>query len=86
MTSGVHRSARHDSALRHTTGQALYIDDMPEPPGTLHAALILSPLASGLLRKLDLSAVVTAPGVVAVVGATDPRVVSARLRLTNLLF
>ena len=71
MTAGVHRSARHDSALRHTTGQALYIDDMPEPPGTLHAALILSPLASGLLRKLDLSAVATAPGVVAVLGATD---------------
>ena len=71
MTAGVHRSARHDSALRHTTGQALYIDDMPEPPGTLHAALILSPLASGLLRKLDLSAVATAPGVVAVLGVTD---------------
>ena len=69
--AGVHRSARHDSALRHTTGQALYIDDMPEPPGTLHAALILSPLASGLLRKLDLSAVATAPGVVAVLDATD---------------
>jgi xanthine dehydrogenase large subunit len=71
MKSGVHSARRHDSALKHTTGEALYIDDMPEPPGTLHAALILSPVASGRLHKLDLSAVTTAPGVLAVLGAAD---------------
>ncbi len=42
---------RHDSALKHVTGQALYIDDMPEPPGTLHGALVLSPIASGRLEQ-----------------------------------
>ena len=71
MTSSVHRAARHDSALKHATGQALYIDDMPEPPGTLHAALVLSPVASGRLRKLDLSAAAAAPDVVVVLGAGD---------------
>jgi len=71
MTSTVHRAARHDSALKHTTGRALYIDDMPEPPGTLHAALVLSPVASGRLRKLDLAAAAAAPGVVAVLDAGD---------------
>jgi xanthine dehydrogenase large subunit len=64
----VNTSRRHDSALKHVTGQALYIDDMPEPAGTLHAALILSPVSAGYLRKLDLAMVSSAPGVVAVLG------------------
>lgn len=67
----VHTSRRHDSALKHASGQALYIDDLPEPAGTLHAALILSPLAAGRLRKLDLAAVAASPGVVAVLGPKD---------------
>ena len=29
----------HDSAAKHVAGEALYIDDMPEPPGTLHARI-----------------------------------------------
>ena len=57
----VHASRRHDSALKHVTGQALYIDDIAEPAGTLHAALILSPVAAGRLRKLDLAPVASAP-------------------------
>jgi xanthine dehydrogenase large subunit len=67
----VHTSRRHDSALKHVTGQALYIDDMPEPAGTLHAALILSPVAAGRLRKLDLAPALSSPGVVAVLGPND---------------
>jgi len=65
---GVHASLRHDSALKHVTGQALYIDDMPEPAGTLHAALVLSPIAHGRLRKVE---VPSSPGVVAVLGPDD---------------
>ncbi len=71
MKGAVHSAPRHDSALKHVTGQALYVDDMPEPPGTLHAALVLSPGASGRLRKVDLAAVAALPGVVAVLGAHD---------------
>ena len=71
MTTTVRHAVRHDSALKHTTGQALYIDDMLEPPGTLHAALVLSPVASGRLRKLDLAAVAAMLGVVAVLGPND---------------
>ena len=26
----------HDSSLRHSTGQAIYIDDMPEQENLLH--------------------------------------------------
>ena len=32
----------HDSARRHVTGEALYIDDLPEPAGLLHVQLGLS--------------------------------------------
>jgi len=68
VKGGVHTSQRHDSALKHVTGQAVYIDDMPEPAGTLHAALVLSPVAHGRLKKLD---VPHGPGVVAVLGPDD---------------
>lgn len=68
MKGAVHTSQRHDSALKHATGQALYIDDMPEPAGTLHAALVLSPIAHGRLKTVEVPA---APGVIAVLGPKD---------------
>ena len=71
MKGQVHTAQRHDSALKHVTGQALYIDDIAEPPGTLHAALVLSPIASGACSKLDLSTAASSPGVVAVFAAGD---------------
>ncbi len=71
MKGAVHTAQRHDSALKHATGQAVYIDDMPEPPGTLHGALVLSPVASGRLRRLDLSAAAASAGVVAVLTTAD---------------
>ncbi|MFI4998901.1 MAG: molybdopterin cofactor-binding domain-containing protein, partial [Reyranellales bacterium] len=71
MKGGIHTAQRHDSALKHVTGQAVYIDDMPEPPGTLHAALVLSPVAAGRVAKLDLSAAAASPGVKGVFAAGD---------------
>ena len=61
----------HESAALHATGQALYTDDLPEPQGTLHVALGVSPLAHGRLAGLDLADVLAAPDVVAVVTAAD---------------
>ncbi|MEM9147337.1 MAG: xanthine dehydrogenase molybdopterin binding subunit [Pseudomonadota bacterium] len=61
----------HDSALGHVTGAARYIDDLPEPAGTLHAALGLSDRAHADLTRLDLDAVRRAPGVVLVLTAED---------------
>ena len=71
MSGGVHTARRHDSALKHVTGQALYIDDMPERPGTLHAALVLSTVACGRLKTLALETSKGMPGVVAVLGPQD---------------
>jgi xanthine dehydrogenase large subunit len=67
----VGKGLAHDSALKHVTGTAAYIDDMPELPGTLHAALILSPVAHGRLKSVDTSAALAMPGVVRIVLAND---------------
>ncbi len=61
----------HDSAEKHVSGRALYIDDMPEPQGLLHLALGLSAKAHARITKLEFAAVRAAPGVVAVFGAED---------------
>jgi xanthine dehydrogenase large subunit len=71
IVGAVHTDQRHDSAHKHVTGEAVYIDDMPEPAGTLHGALGLSTVAHGTIRSIDLSAVKTAPGVIDVLTAAD---------------
>jgi xanthine dehydrogenase large subunit len=67
----VRRPFPHDSAEKHVTGRALYIDDLPEPAGTLHLAVGGAPVAAGRLRALDLASVLAAPGVHGVVTAAD---------------
>jgi len=71
IVGGVHSSARHDSAHKHVAGTAVYIDDITEPAGTLHAGLGLSTVAHGILKSVDLSAVRAAPGVVTVLTHED---------------
>jgi len=64
---GVGRSTKHESADKHVSGEALYIDDRPEPRGQLHAAVGQSSIAYGNIKSIDLSAVKEAEGVVAVI-------------------
>ncbi|BCH22874.1 xanthine dehydrogenase molybdopterin binding subunit [Mesorhizobium sp. L-8-3] len=71
ITGGVGNDQRHDSAHKHVSGEAVYIDDMPEPSGTLHGCLGLATVAHGTIRKMDLAAVRAAPGVVCVLTAKD---------------
>jgi xanthine dehydrogenase large subunit len=61
----------HDAAPLQVTGEARYIDDIPLPAGALHLAFGLSTCAHGDITAMDLSAVRTAPGVVAVMSADD---------------
>lgn len=65
----MHHSVRHDSAHKHVIGSADYIDDMPEPAGTLHGALGMTDRAHAEIIDMDLSAVRAAPGVVCVLTA-----------------
>jgi xanthine dehydrogenase large subunit len=68
---GVHEALAHDSADLHVAGEARYIDDLPEPPGTLFAAIGMSECPHGRIRSMDLDPVRRAPGVIAVVAAGD---------------
>jgi xanthine dehydrogenase large subunit len=65
------QSLAHESAQAQLLGLAPYVDDLPELHGTLHAAPILSPLAHGRLRDVDVTAARALPGVRAVVLAAD---------------
>jgi xanthine dehydrogenase large subunit len=67
----VGRSLPHESAHLHVSGAAPYTDDLPEPAGTLHAALGLSPVAHGKLLGVDVDVIRRQPGVVAVLTAAD---------------
>ncbi len=61
----------HDSAHLHVSGQAAFTDDLPEPRDLLHLAVGMSAVAHGRIRDVDLSAVLTAAGVVDVCTAAD---------------
>lgn len=65
------QSLRHESAELHVSGAAAYIDDLPEPVGTLHLAPGLSTRAHARIVAMDLDAVRAAPGVVRVLTAAD---------------
>ena len=71
IAGAVHSKVRHDSALKHVSGDALYIDDLPAPPGTLEAALVLCPHAHARIRAIDVATAAGAPGAAAVLTAAD---------------
>ena len=50
----VHKPLPHDSAAKHVQGAAEYIDDIPEPAGTLHVAVGGSPVARGTHRAASI--------------------------------
>jgi xanthine dehydrogenase large subunit len=71
INGSVHASLKHDSAHKHVTGAADYIDDIPEPANLLHGALGLSERAHAEIAVIDLSAVRAYPGVVWVFTGKD---------------
>ena len=71
VKGGVHNAVAHDSAHKHVSGAAVYVDDIPEPPGTLQLYAAQSDRAHARIRRMDLSEVRAAPGVVAVLTAAD---------------
>jgi len=63
------RVVRNEDA-RLLTGRALFVDDV-QLPGTLHVVFVRSMIAHGHVRRVDVSAARTRPGVVAVFTASD---------------
>ncbi|MAJ92934.1 MAG: xanthine dehydrogenase molybdopterin binding subunit, partial [Rhodospirillaceae bacterium TMED63] len=71
IRGAVHTNIRHDSAVKHVSGKAVYIDDMPEMPGTQEVALLLSPHARAKILSIETGEAASMPGVHGVVTAAD---------------
>ncbi|QTN98264.1 xanthine dehydrogenase molybdopterin binding subunit [Brucella sp. 458] len=71
IRGGVATEQKHDSAHKHVTGTAVYIDDIPEPEGTLHIGVGYASVAHGRIKLIDLEAVRAAPGVVDILTCKD---------------
>ena len=67
----VGKSHPHESAIRQVSGQARYVDDMPQPANLQFAAIGTSPAASGIIKSLDLAEVWASPGVTDVITVDD---------------
>jgi xanthine dehydrogenase large subunit len=62
---------KHESAHKHVSGEAMYIDDQLLPVDGLHAYVGLSQQSHGLITTLDLSKVRLAEGVIDVLTLDD---------------
>ncbi len=66
--SPLHQPSLHESGLRHTTGQARYVDDLAAP---LVAQVLTSPKPRARITRLDTAKARRVPGVRAVLTAAD---------------
>ncbi|MBP1887334.1 xanthine dehydrogenase molybdopterin binding subunit [Sinorhizobium mexicanum] len=71
IRGGVHEKEKHESGHKHVSGTAEYIDDIPEPAGTLHAYLGLSARAHAEILSIDFADVSASAGVVGILKADD---------------
>ena len=71
IDGGVRAAQRHDSGEKHVSGEAIYVDDMREPPGTLHIYIAMSERAHAVVKRLELERVRAQPGVAIVLTAKD---------------
>ncbi|HIO51920.1 MAG TPA: xanthine dehydrogenase molybdopterin binding subunit, partial [Pelagibacteraceae bacterium] len=61
----------HESGIKHVSGYAHYIDDIPEPEGTLYGAIGWARKSHAIIKKINLKEVMKSEGVVAVVTSDD---------------
>eukprot|EP00741_Cyanophora_paradoxa_P011272 tig00020554_g10889.t1 len=69
--SAVGKPTKHAAAELHVTGEAQYADDIPNPPGGLYGALVLSTRAHARILRVDAAEALAMPGVAAYFGAAD---------------
>ncbi len=71
LNGGAGRSRKHESADKHVSGKAEYIDDKPTLPGLLYLCPVLSEHAHARIVNIDISECLAAPGVVRVFSWRD---------------
>ncbi|MGQ8366726.1 xanthine dehydrogenase molybdopterin binding subunit [Glaciecola sp. 1036] len=69
--TALNRVNKHESADRQVSGNARYVDDMPEPSSIAHAAVGTSEVARGTISQVILDAVLASPGVIDVITSKD---------------
>ncbi|TRO22723.1 xanthine dehydrogenase molybdopterin binding subunit [Ectopseudomonas mendocina] len=71
MTSGVGRSVKHESADKHVSGEAVYVDDRLEFPNQLHVYARQSDRAHARIVRIDTSPCYEFPGVAIAITKDD---------------
>ncbi len=62
---------KENDVFFHPRGETLYVDDLGDFSGLLHAAVLVSPLAHGRILELDTAAAALLPGVAGIFSARD---------------
>ena len=71
LVTGVGRSVKHDSAPKHVTGEAVYVDDRLEFPNQLHIYARMSDRAHARIVRIDTAPCYQIPGVAIAITAQD---------------
>ncbi|EIK52147.1 xanthine dehydrogenase [Stutzerimonas stutzeri TS44] len=71
LVTGVGRSVRHESAPKHVSGEAVYVDDRLEFPNQLHVYARMSDRAHARIVSIDTSPCYQIPGVAIAITAED---------------
>ncbi|WP_421682319.1 xanthine dehydrogenase molybdopterin binding subunit [Stutzerimonas urumqiensis] len=71
LVTGVGRSVKHDSAPKHVSGEAVYVDDRLEFPNQLHVYARMSDRAHARILKIDTTPCYAIPGVAIAITSKD---------------
>ncbi|WP_313407420.1 xanthine dehydrogenase molybdopterin binding subunit [Stutzerimonas kunmingensis] len=71
LVTGVGRSVKHDSAPKHVSGEAVYVDDRLEFPNQLHVYARMSERAHARIVRIDTAPCYEVPGVAIAITAQD---------------
>lgn len=65
------KDVRHDSGIGHVTGGSIFIDDRPLLKGELHVGIVCSPVATGMLKKINFEKALKHPKCEAIITYKD---------------
>ncbi|TLX56299.1 xanthine dehydrogenase molybdopterin binding subunit [Stutzerimonas nosocomialis] len=71
LVTGVGKSVRHDSAPKHVSGEAIYVDDRLEFPNQLHVYARMSERAHARITRIDVSPCYAFEGVAIAITSQD---------------
>ena len=71
VEGGVGKPVKHAAADLHVTGEAMYVDDMPNPQGGLYAGLVLTDVPKGRVLAVDPAPALALAGVHGYVDHSD---------------